>query len=596
MSYYQERKDIPEKEQWDLSAIFSSTTEWEETFKKTEQQIAKLAGYEGHIDSPKELMEFLELKESISRAYTILYVYTMLLVDKDTRVTDSQALMERVDYLGTTFGKAISFFTPFILSMSESWLHECISTEKGLTYFEEGLFEIFRYKEHVLTKEQEAVVSQLSDSLSVPRNTYDMINNTDMVFGKVTTETGERIPLTLSLYAKLIEDEKREVRKEAYEAYYKPYLQMKNTIATTLAGAIKNNVATSKLRKYPSVLEKALFGDKIPTDVYENLIAATRNNLDAIREYNLFRKEKMGVKDLQPYDLSVPLVKGVKQHIPYDEAYETMLEGLAPLGPEYIHLLREFKEKRMIDVHETAGKGSGAYNIGVYGIQPYVKLNHHDDLDSMFTLAHELGHAAHSYYSNEYQPYSKSHYSIFVAEVASTVNEVLLIRHLINKTEDKDMKAYLLNHFIDQFKGTFFTQVMFAEFEKRTHEKAENSEPLNVDEFSKIYEELFREYNGNTLVITEQMKYGWARIPHFYRPFYVYKYATGYASAVDIADRLLRGEEGALENYLEFLKSGDSDYPLELLRKTGVDLETPEPIDNAMQVFRGLVEEFKTLV
>ena len=377
------------------------------------------------------------------------------------------------------------------------------------------------------------------------------------------------------MYSKLIEDKDREKRREAYKAYYQPYLQLKNSIAATLSAAIKNNVTTAKIRQYPSALEKALFGDQVPKEVYENLIKTTKDNIGPLHQYSRIRKEKLELDELRQYDMSVPLVSGVKQVISYEEAYDTMCKALAPLGEDYINILKEFKDARYLDVRETPGKRSGAYNLGVYGVHPYILLNHQDDLDSLFTLVHECGHGVHSSLSSQYQPQITARYSIFVAEVASTVNEVLLINYLLNNEKDPDVRKHLVNHFIDQFKGTFFTQVMFAEFEMKTHEMAEKGLPLNVEVFNQTYETLFREYNGDEIVFDEEVKYGWSRIPHFYRPFYVYKYATGFASAIHLATKILEGDQETLTSYLEFLKSGSSDYPLELLKKTGVDLTTP---------------------
>ncbi len=438
-------------------------------------------------------------------------------------------------------------------------------------------------------------MSQFGEALSAPANTYGMINNADIKFGEVTNERGEKVELTRGMYSKLIEDEDREKRKEAYKAYYQPYLQMKNSIASTLAAAIKNNVTTSKIRNYPSALEKGLFADNVPKEVYENLIKATKEHIAPLHQYSELRKEKLRLDELRQYDMNVPLVSGVKQDIPYDEAYEIMIKALAPLGEDYINTLKHFKKSRYFDVRETPGKRSGAYNLGVYGVHPFILLNHQDDLDSLFTLVHECGHGVHSQLSSQYQPQITARYSIFVAEVASTVNEVLLINYLLDKEKDEKVKRHLLNHFIDKFRGTFFTQVMFAEFEKLTHERAEQGEPLNVEVFNTIYETLLREYYGDTIVADEEMKYGWARIPHFYRPFYVYKYATGFASAIQIATNLLKGNKETLHAYLEFLKSGSSDYPLELLKKTGVDLTSPAPIKNSLAKFKQLVEEFSSL-
>ncbi|KSU85920.1 oligoendopeptidase F [Fictibacillus enclensis] len=592
MTTYLSRKEVPVQEKWNLNDIYPSLPEWEKDFETVKEQAQELKNYDGNINSAKSLLEFLTKQESLSLMFNKVYVYAMLSVDVDTRDSQAQSLLDRAKHAGVKISSATSFFMPFLLSLDEEQLKAYIAEEEGLRYFEEDLFDSFRYKSHILSKEQEQVVSRLGEALSSPSGTFNMINNADIQFGEVTKPDGEKVELTRGMYSKLIEDEDRNVRKEAYKAYYKPYLSLKNTIASTLSAAIKNNVAVAEIRNYPSALEKGLFGDNVPKEVYENLIRTTKENIGSMHQYSALRKEKLGLDELRQYDLSTPLVAGVKLDISYEEAYQTMLKALAPLGSDYVIKLKEFKDARYIDVRETPGKRSGAYNLGLYGVHPFVLLNHQDDLDSLFTLAHEMGHAMHSYYSNKHQPKITAGYSIFVAEVASTVNEVLLINYLLNKEENPQIRKHLLNHFIDQFKGTLFTQVMFAEFEMKTHELAEQGQPLNAEVFSQVYEQLFREYNGETVMFDEEVKYGWSRIPHFYRPFYVYKYATGFASAIHLATKILEGDLETLEAYLEFLKSGSSDYPLELLKKTGVDLSTPEPIVNALNRFGDLVEEF----
>jgi oligoendopeptidase F len=596
MSTIQSRTNVPEKEKWNLADIYSDLSKWEDNFHLVEKMSEKLKEFDGSIHNGKSLLQFLKESEDLSSTLNHLYSYSMLKVDEDTRDTSSQALLDRVKGLSVKVSASRSFFMPFLLSLDEETLKGYIADEPALTYFEEDLFDSFRYKSHVLKKEQEAILSQLGEALSVPSSTFGMINNADIRFGEVTTEDGEKIALTRGMYSKLIEDEDREKRREAYKAYYKPYVEAQNTIAATLSAAIKNNVTLARIRNYPSALEKGLFGDMVPRGVYENLIAATKSNIAPLHQYSRIRKEMLQLGELRQYDMSVPLVKGVKQVIPYEEAYETMLKALAPLGEDYLGILKEFRERRYIDVRETPGKRSGAYNLGIYGVHPYILLNHQDDLDSLFTLVHECGHGVHSRLSSENQPQITAHYSIFVAEVASTVNEVLLINYLLKTEKDEEVRKYLLNHFIDQFKGTFFTQVMFAEFEKITHEMAEKEMPLNVDVFNKTYESLFRKYNGNDIVFDDEVKYGWSRIPHFYRHFYVYKYATGFASAIHLATKIFEGDEKTLQSYIEFLKSGSSDYPLELLKKTGVDLTTPTPIENTLKKFKELIEEFAKVI
>ena len=589
------RKDVPAQEKWRLEDIFETQELWEEAFTELGPKIERIGSYEGRITNADELFGYLTLSEEIGYTYKKLYVYAMLQADLDTRESSSQALLDRAGQLGRKMSEATSFFMPYLLSLEESTLRTYIGEQPGLSYFEDDLFDSFRYKSHVLTKEQEAVLSQVSEAFSAPQKTFGMINNADIRFGLVTDQDGNKTELTRGMYARLIENRDRSVRKEAYKAYYKPYLELKNTIASTLSAAVRNNTAMAKARNYPSALEKSLFGDEVPKEVYENLIKATKEHIEPMYRYNALRKKLLQLDDLRQYDMSVPLVKDADQEISYDEAYATMLEALQPLGSDYTETLRSFKDKRYLDVRETPGKRSGAYNLGLYGVHPFILLNHHDDLDSLFTLAHECGHGMHSFLSSKYQPQISAGYSIFVAEVASTVNEILLMRHLL-KTTDKEKKKHLVNHFIDSFKGTFFTQVMFAEFEKITHEKAEKDMPLNAEVFSDIYLSLFKEYNGPELAIDDEVQYGWSRIPHFYRPFYVYKYATGYASAINIADRILSGDSKALENYLSFLKSGSSQPPLELLKNAGVDLTKPETIRQALSIFSGLVDEFASLM
>lgn len=595
MQTYKSREEVPTAEKWNLEDIYSDIHKWEHDLKMIEQISIELKKFDGSIQSGQDLFQFLQKQEELSYTFNHVFAYAMLKVDEDTRKTESQSLLDRARSLSVKVSANTSFFMPFLLSLDEETLKGYIAEEKGLEYFEKDLFESFRYKEHVLTKEQEEILSQLGEALSAPSTIFGMINNADIKFGEVTNKKGETVELTRGMYSKLIEDEDREKRKQAYKAYYKPYLQMKNSIASTLSAAVKNNVTTSKIRRYPSALEKSLFGDMVPKEVYENLIKATKENIEPLHRYTELRKEILELDELRQYDMSVPLVGGVKQDISFDEAYETMLAALAPLGEDYVETLKQFKSSRYFDVRETPGKRSGAYNLGVYGVHPFILLNHQDDLDSLFTLVHECGHGVHSKLSSQYQPQVSARYSIFVAEVASTVNEVLLIQYLLEQEKDEKFKQYLLNHFIDKFRGTFFTQVMFAEFEMVTHEKAEQGQPLNVEVFNQIYENLFKEYNGDALVFDEEVKYGWSRIPHFYRPFYVYKYATGFASAIHIASKLLEGDQETLESYLEFLKSGSSDYPLELLKKTGVDLTSPEPINNTLSKFAELVEEFAGL-
>ncbi|QDI90090.1 oligoendopeptidase F [Salicibibacter halophilus] len=593
MTTHEKREDVPKQEKWDLTDLYTSEDDWQKDVDDVLAIANELNDYDGNINDGASLFAFLKKQEEMVYKLQHVFAYTMFSSDIDTRDSRAQQLKAKASQTGVKVSEATAFFMPFLLTLDEATLEQYIQEEEKLGYFENTLWKSFRYKPYVLSKEKEELLSQLGESLSAPADTYNMLNNADIPFGNVTDEDGNEVQLTRGMYSKRIEDEDRDVRIEAYRAYYKPYVELNNTIATNLAAEVKTNTTLAKIRGHESALSQSLFGDNIPVDVYENLLAAAKNNIQPLHDYTAIRKEKLGVDELRQYDLNVPLVPEMKVDISYDEAYDTMLAALAPLGGEYIEVLREFRDKRYIDVRETPGKKSGAYNMGVYGIHPFVLLNHNDDLSSQFTLVHEMGHAMHSYFSNKHQPQITANYRIFVAEVASTVNEVLLIQHLLKETEDPKMRKYLLNHFIEQFKGTFFTQVMFADFEKQTHERAEAEEPLDANSLNELYESLFRTYHGPTLVFDDEVKYGWSRIPHFYRAFYVYQYATGFVSAIDIAMRILDGDEETLNNYLQFLRSGSEDFPLGLLKKTGVDLTTSAPVDNAMKMFSDTVDAFK---
>ncbi|MBD1382231.1 oligoendopeptidase F [Metabacillus arenae] len=596
MTQYQSRDDVPLNEKWNLQDIYSSIDEWNEDYRAAEKLNTELKTFDGNIKNGEELYDYLYRSEELTSRFHKLSVYAMLQIDEDTRVSSSQVLQNRVTQLGVKITAARSFFHPFLLSLQEETLEGYIKEVKELEYFERDLLESYRYRDHVLSKEQEEVISQFGEALSSPGKTFGLLNNADIKFGKVTNEDGSKIELTRGMYSKLLEDKDRTKRKEAFKSYFLPYVQLKNTIASTLTSAVKNNATTSKLRNYSSSLEKALFPDLVPKAVYENLIQTARDHLHPLHQYMTIRKNALGLEKLRQYDLRVPLLSEARQTISFDDAYMLMLKGLAPLGEEYVSRLKEIKDKRYIDIRETPGKRSGAYNCGLYGIHPFVLLNHQDDLNSLFTLVHEMGHCMHSLYSSENQPRISAGYSIFVAEVASTVNEVLLIHYLLKHTDQESIRKQLLNQYIDQFRGIFFTQVMFAEFEKWMHEMIEGGESLTAESLCQKYKNLYQAYNGTELTLDEEVQYAWAQIPHFYRPFYVYKYATGYISAIYIADRLLQDDQEMLTNYLEFLKSGSSDYPLALLKKAGVDLEKPEPFEKALGTFAEIVDEFEEAV
>lgn len=596
------RNEVPEHEKWDLQHIYPSQELWEKDYKQLSDMIEQLKKYNDNINSATDLYSYLHLEEEVDDIYSRLAIYSRLKGDEDTSLTEAQELLSRIRDLGTSYSSATAFFNPLLLSWDKEKLDKYIQEEPKLDYFKKDLYELFKYKPHILSKEKEELLSELGETLSTPSKAFDALNNTDLKFGTVKDEKGEDVELTHGRVRKLLESTNRDVRKATFHAYHGAYEKMKTTFASLLGSMIKNNVKLSRLKNYPSALEKSLFSDEVPLSVYENLIKATREHAEHLDRYMKVRKQVLGLDELHGYDTGVPLVESSNFNLSFDEAYELMLKGLAPLGEEYLNVLKQAKTERWIDVRETENKKTGAYKFGPYSTyegkvaHPFVLLNFQENLDNVFTLVHEMGHALHSYYSRQHQPRNQSSYVIFVAEVASTVNEVLLMKYLLNTTDDDNVKRYLLNHYIDQFRGTLFTQVMFAEFEKKTHEMAQNGVPLTVESFSKVYEELYRDYNGETLVLDDEIKYGWSRIPHFYTPFYVYKYATGFSAANAIVKAILEEGEPAVKRYLEFLKTGGSDYPIELLKITGVDLSTTTPVEDALSLFKGLVDEFEELM
>lgn len=591
----QKRDAIDATYKWDLTHIFASMDEWENAYQTIEKNITLLGTYEGKIStSAAALRAFLDLKTETSLLFEKIAVYARMQEDENTKDSKRQALVQRIQPLGIDFSSTCAFFDSEFLSIEEKTLQAFYEQEEGLRFYQDYLEEINREKAHILSKEQEEVLAQ-TGLLYTADDTFRKLENADLTFEPIVDEKGEPQILTNGTYSTFISSEDRAVRKQAFTNLYRSYKGVKNTIASTMIGNLQKDLFYSKIRKYGSSLEAALFGDNVPVDVYNNLIETVRKKTPILHQYVSLRKKLLNVEELHMYDMYAPLVNGYDEKIPYEKAYDTMVEALHVLGDDYVARLQEARTGGWIDVYETEGKRGGAYSWGPYGTHPYVLLNHTDDLDSLFTLAHEMGHALHSAYSDANLPYLYAGYSIFVAEVASTVNEVLLMRHLLANSEDKQMKIYLINEFIDKFKGTLFRQTQFAEFEKITHEKIEANEPLTGDDLNELYLQLNKDYYGDGVVHDDEIAYEWSRIPHFYNAFYVYQYATGFSAAIAIADRILKEGEPAVAAYKQFLSSGGSDYPIELLKIAGVDMSTAEPIERALQVFEELVEELDTL-
>lgn len=590
------RSEVPAEYKWRLEDIYSTDADWEKDVEKAKQLADQIAGLKGKIGSSgKELLDALTLQDELLKTMDQVYVYARMRRDEDNANSTYQGLTDRASSLSTQVYGAISYIQPEILEIPTEELEKWLKEVPGLDHYRILLEEITRFKPHTLTSEEEALLANISELASAPSKIYGMLNNADMKFPMITDENGEEVELTKGRYTQFMESKDRRVRKEAFEGLYATYGKFRNTIAASLTSAIKGDVFYARTRKYPSALYAALFADNVDVSVYDNLIATIHEHLPLMHRYIALRKKLLGVDELHMYDLYVPIVPEVDMKIPYDQAVETIKKALHPLGEEYGRVLEEGFTNGWIDVHENEGKTSGAYSWGAYTTHPFVLMNYQDNVNNMFTLAHEMGHALHSYHSNHAQPYTYADYKIFVAEVASTLNEALLMHYLLETTTDKQQRMFLINYYLEQFRGTVFRQTMFAEFEKIVHEKEEKGEPLTADSLSEIYRELNVAYHGPDMVVDSQIDLEWARIPHFYRNFYVYKYATGFSAATSLSKQILEEGQPAVDRYLEFLKGGSSDYPLNLLKKAGVDMTSPEPIREGLAVFKELLDELEQL-
>ncbi|WHX51440.1 oligoendopeptidase F [Paenibacillus woosongensis] len=594
MTTLPKRSEVQPEKCWQLEDLFPSQKDWDAAFEELKQLKNKAAEFEGKLSTPDSVKAVFALEDDLSLRIERLYVYAHLSHDQDTTNPTYQALVQKAKKLSVEVSEALSFITPEILALPEEQLDSYIS-DPQLADYKFTLQEIKREKAHVLSKTEEALLAQVGNLSQAPQQIFGMINNADMKFPKIKDEHGKEVELTHGSYIQFLENPNREVRERAFKAVYETYGKQKNTIAATLSANINKNMFYSRVRKYPSVLEMSLYGDNIPKEVYTNLIDTIHESLPLLHRYLQLRKKLLGVDELHMYDLFAPLVEEYKWDISYEEAKEMLLEGLKPLGENYLNVLREGLDNRWIDVYENEGKRTGAYSWGAYGTHPYVLLNHKNNLNSMFTLAHEMGHALHSYFSDENLKYRDAQYTIFLAEVASTTNEALLMDYLLKKSTDPKQKLYLLTYYADQFRTTVFRQTMFAEFEKQIHERAESGESLTPQELSKIYYDLNVKYHGKEMAVDQDIEMEWARIPHFYTSFYVYKYATGFSAATSFSKQILEEGQPAVDRYLGFLKSGGSDYSINILKKAGVDMSSPEPIREAMSVFGELVEQMENL-
>ncbi|RAV19069.1 oligoendopeptidase F [Paenibacillus contaminans] len=594
MSQVPKRAEVPAEHRWNTEDMIPSQKAWDQEYDSVKQKLKDIAAYKGKLHEAAELKACFSLDDAISLSTERLYVYANMKHHEDMAEPTYQALSDKVKKLSVEVNEATSYITPEILGLSDETLKALIQ-DPSLAFYKKSLDDIVRDKPHVLSQAEEALLAQVGNLSQAPSTIFDMLNNADMKFPKVKNDKGEEIELTHSRYIQFLESADRDVRKNAFEAMYATYGKHKNTIGATLAANINKNAFYARVRKYPSVLEMSLFGDNIKKEVYTNLIGSVHEALPLLHRYMKLRKKLLKVDELHMYDLFAPLVEQFKMDITYDEAKTTVKDSLKPLGETYLNALQEGYDSRWIDVYENEGKRSGAYSWGSYGTHPYVLLNHKDNLNSMFTLTHEMGHALHSYFSDANNEYRYAQYPIFLAEVASTLNEALLMDYLLKKSTDPKEKMYLLTYYADQFRTTVFRQTMFAEFEMITHDKAEKGESLTPQDLSKIYYDLNKQYHGDGMVVDKDIEMEWARIPHFYNSFYVYKYATGFSAATSFSKQILEEGQPAVDRYLGFLKSGGSEYPLDTLKRAGVDMSSPEPVNQAMSVFKSLIEQMETL-
>lgn len=593
----QKRSEVPVESTWKLEDIFTTDEAWQEELKKLQNDIPEIEKYQGKLsESADTLYNLLKLQDELSGRLGRLYTYAHMRYDEDTTNAFYQGLNAQAEMVLTTASSAMSYIVPEILAMEEGKVESYLSEKEELQVYKKVLEDITNKRPHVLSEKEEILLAEASEALSTGSQTFSMLNNADLTFPAIKNEDGEEVDVTHGRYSIFMESKDRRVREDAFKAMYETYGKFQNTFASTLSGNIKSDNFIAKVRNYDSARQAALDNNHIPEEVYDNLVSAVNERLPLLHRYIELRKKVLGVDELHMYDLYTPLVTDVDMKVSYEKAKDYVLKGLEPLGNEYKEILEEAFTNRWIDVEENKGKRSGAYSSGSYGTNPYILMNWQDNINNTFTLAHELGHSVHSYYTRKSQPFRYGNYSIFVAEVASTTNEALLNDYLLENLEDEREKLYILNHFLEGFRGTVFRQTMFAEFEHEIHVRAQNGEALTAEKLTEIYYDLNKKYYGPSVVSDEEIGLEWARIPHFYYNYYVYQYATGYSAATSLAKQILDEGEPAVERYINYLKAGSSDYPIEVLKKAGVDMNSKQPILDALDVFEEKLNEMEKLL
>ena len=578
--------------QWQIEDIYQSQKDWDNDFVSLSKEI-DFSEFRGKLCDAKQFLACMKKQERVGRVLEKLSVYAMMLHDTDTGNSEYDSLVSKTMTLSVKFSSESAFIVPELTALSTEKLNEYINDE-SLKDYDYTLKCLLKEKAHVLSEKEEKILAEGSDAMSSFREIFTKTDNADLPL-KTITHNGEKITLSHGVYGVLMHDDDRALRRKAFKSYYSSYISLMNVISSTYVGSVKKDVFYSKVKNYSSALDRALSQEDVPVVVYDNLIKSVSKALPILHDYMAYKKKCLNLKNMHMYDVYVPITENAELKLTYDKAYDLVIKGLAPLGAEYEKLLRKAHDERWISVYETKGKRSGAYSVCVYDTHPYVLLNYQKTTHDVFTIAHEMGHSIHSYFSNRTQPYAKADYKIFVAEVASTVNEVLLVRYLLENAKDQKLKKYLLSYLMEMIRTTLFRQTQFAEFEEYSHSQIEKGEPLTKDGMCEKYLELNKKYYGNAVVSDKEISYEWARIPHFYRAFYVYKYATGIISALAIADRILSEGEPAVQDYFKFLSSGDSNSPVELLKIAGVDLTTDKPFKSAFETFKNALEQMKTL-
>jgi oligoendopeptidase F len=591
------RSEINSEYQWNIESMYDSDDKWENDLNESVRLSGELGRFRGHLaDSASSLADALEENDRMNQILERVFVYARMKLDEDNRVAKQQEMFGRVVHAISEIAAATSFLTPELTMIPEETVRAFLEEEPRLAVYRHVLEDAMRQKAHVLSDKEEALLAQFSEALETPNNVFTMLNDADMKFGTVRDENGEDIELTHGNYIKFMRSHDRRVRKDAYEACYHSYQKLINTIAANYSGSVKADCISARVRHYSSARNAALDSGNIPESVYDSLVHAVNRHLPALYDYVSCRKKILGYDELKMYDIYVPMIELPERTVEFDEAVEIAKKALAPLGEDYLRDFQHGIDSRWIDIYENEGKTSGAYSFGSYDSAPFVLMNYSRDLQDVFTLVHEMGHSMNSYYTRREQPFTYGDHSIFTAEVASTVNETLLMKYLLKTETDPEMRKYLLNMYLEEFRTTLFRQTMFAEFEDQVHRTVEEGGSLTAESMSELYDSLNTKYFGPALTHDDLIQYEWARIPHFYRDFYVYQYATGYSAANAIAGKILTEGAPARDAYLKFLASGSSDYPVELLKIAGVDMSSEEPVELALTTFDGLVREFTGLL